>query len=167
VIKLRKIVERIWVNKERLVFAIMVLVLCWYVYKAVNPPPPPEEVTARVPRKKIGEGYKGVNVPAPPVPERPGEWNALYERNPFWYYSSISKEQGRERPQDAGITLLNIRTVSGRNRAQLQTESSKKWYDEGESFEKFELLKIDPEAGTCDVYSEQLGKVITLRLPGE
>lgn len=47
----------------------------------------------------------------------------------------------------------------------MKTESSEKWYSEGEPFESFVLLKINPQEGTCQVQSVAKGKVYTLKLP--
>ena len=164
--KLRKIGERLWLYKERMVFAAMVVVLCWYVYKALNPPEQEDDILMVLPKSEVGSEVGGVEWPPPPAARRPVDWSSIHKRSPFWYFSTPgATEQNDRGEQDARISLLNIRVVSGRPRAQLQTESSKKWYDEGESFESFELLKIDPEAETCDVYSERLGKVVILELP--
>lgn len=163
--KFRKIAERLWYNKERMVLAIMVGVLCWNVYKVAYPPPEKEETKHLLPKGAIDADWARANTPASPLPRVSQQWDTVYTPSPFWYYSGQSElTNKRQGPQSAGITLLRIKQVVDKWRAQLRTTRTA-WYDEGESFESFQLLKINPDEGTCEVRSEQLGKVIVLRLP--
>ncbi len=40
----------------------------------------------------------------------------------------------------------------------------KSWYYEGDRFESYAIISIDPDAKTCDVRSEAVGGVITLTM---
>ncbi|MBL7645296.1 MAG: hypothetical protein JNK74_03795 [Candidatus Hydrogenedentes bacterium] len=65
-----------------------------------------------------------------------------------------------------GIELLDLKEANGEWRARLKTNSSKKWYVEGEAFEAFRLESINVEEKSVVVYEERIGKSIILRLPG-
>ncbi len=164
--KVRKIAARLWYNKERMVLAIMVALLCWNVYKVMYPPPPAKQTDYTLPKGEVTD----VDLPTPPkpfVPRMPQQWDVAFTPNPFWYFSGQKAEGGGDKErQDAGISLLRIKQVGDTWRAQLKTTRTA-WYDEGEQFESFELLKIHPDEGTCEVNSQQLGRVIVLRLPGK
>jgi len=167
--KVKKIAERLWYFKERFVLVVLLIVLggnVYNLYRTAYPKEASKDTTYLLPKASLGEDWTPAPPPPPPVTRQPTKWPEIFTPNPFWYLANQAntsvKKQGAE---DAGISLIRITTVQGKNRAQLQTASSKKWYYEGESFESFELLKIDPGEGTCQVRSERLGKVIALRLP--
>ena len=163
--KVRKLAERVWYNKERIVFVIMLGVLCWHVYRVRYPAEVPPETPYSEPSRVQETDAMAQSAGLPP--RQMADWVGIYTPNPFWYFSGLAAAANQPKEVvDAGIKLLRIKQVKDKYRAQLQTESSTKWYDEGESFESFEILKIDPEAGTCQVRSERLGRVITLSLPG-
>lgn len=165
--KLRKIVERLWRNKERIFLVAMLCILCWNVYKVLNTPE--EKPTPHAPPKaQIDDTYQPKEIPEDPPRREVLDWTAIYTPNPFWY----SPSQGGTAPtpggeEDPGITLLRIAETGGRLRAQLRTASATRWYDENEAFESFQLLRIDPANRSVEVRSERLGRVITLKLPGE
>jgi len=163
--KVRKLAERVWYNKERIVFVIMLGVLCWHVYRVRYPADSPPEKAHNAPGR-VQETDAVAQAPGLP-PRQMADWAGIYTPNPFWYFSGLTAAANQPKEVvDAGIKLLRIKQVRDKYRAQLQTESSTQWYDEGEPFESFEILKIDPDAGTCQVRSERLGRVITLSLPG-
>jgi hypothetical protein len=163
--KLRKLFERLWYSKERIVLAVMVLLLCWNVYRVVYPAKMPEPPAHRPPSRDTGDetlptvlGFE---------PRQTEDWAAVYTPNPLWYYSGLrsqTNDRNKQAGREAGIKLLAIQKVRDTYRAQLQTETSRRWYDEGAAFESFVLLKIDPEAGTCEVRSEGQGRVLTLKM---
>lgn len=163
--KIRKTGEKLWYYKERIVFVVMCCILAWHMYKGWAAPaaeamkmPPSPAATA--------EGLPQEPPPAFPASPMPGQWRAVFTPNPFWYNATpVGTSVQQSGQQDAGIKLLGIQTMpNGKLRAQLQT-TTVKWYSEGAKFESFELLSIDPD-GKCQVYSERLGKVIDLTLPG-
>jgi len=163
--KVRKILDRVWNNKERMVLAVMVAILCWHVYKVVYPPKEEALAEHRLPSGAVPE-KRLPDVP-PPVVRQSMQWDMVFTPNPFWYFSAQKETVStKEGPKDAGISLLRIRKV-GRDKykAQLRTANTTRWYEEGEGFESFQLLRIDPVAGTCEVRSERLGRVIKLQAP--
>jgi len=163
--KIRKLAERVWYNKERIVFVIMLGVLCWHVYRVRYPAELPAEIAHNAPGR--AQETDAVAQAAGLPPRQMANWTGVYTPNPFWYFSGLTAAANQPKEVvDAGIKLLQIRQVRDKYRAQLQTESSTKWCNEGDPFESFEILKIDPDAGTCQVRSERLGRVITLSLPG-
>jgi hypothetical protein len=172
--KLRKISKWIWLNKERMLLAVMFALLCYRVYVVVYPPPPPQFPLVKAPTAHLPESpeeRKELGLPEAPPPrppmDLPGNFSSLYNRNPFWYYSGQKQETGTEvTAENLGIKLLNIREVGGRWRAQLRTSSTTKWYDEGEQFEEFELQKINPEDKTVVIYAERYAKRFTLSIGG-
>lgn len=163
--KIRKLAERVWYNKERIVFVIMLGVLCWHVYRVRYPAELPAEKAHNAPGR--AQETDAVAQAAALPPRQMANWTGVYTPNPFWYFSGLTAAANQPKEVvDAGIKLLQIRQVRDKYRAQLQTESSTKWCNEGDPFESFEVLKTDPDAGTCQVRSERLGRVITLSLPG-
>jgi len=155
-----------WNNKERLVFVILLCVLGFYVYKALPQTQDSTEAGYSFPRDTVDESLVP-EMPAPPQARKLGDWKSVYMPNPFWYLASTSKTDKGEAGgnEDVNISLLRIQKKGKEYRAQLQTAgSAKKWYVEGEQFESFVLLKIDPEAKTCEVHSERLGKTILLKV---
>ena len=98
----------------------------------------------------------------PPLPDPPPIPNdkpvppvaTLARNNPFVYVPGGGSRT--QNVQETGLTLLRIQDTSAGLRAQIQSKTARKWYSEGESFETFELLSIDPEEGCCWVFAENL-----------
>jgi hypothetical protein len=67
-------------------------------------------------------------------------------------------------PEEPSIRALRIRQVNGSYRAQLQTVNTTKWYSEGEEFESFKVMKINPQEQTVSVFSEKDNRTATLRV---
>lgn len=164
--KIRKLVDALWYNKERLVLGVMVCILLWHVYGIFNPPPEPEQAALKEPNEQ--------NIPAvlekiALMPEWPADrpvaaWEGIYTPNPFWALSGGMSTTSRTSSTAADITLLQIQRGQGsRYRAQLKTATLTAWYNEGESFESFQLMKINPESNTVEVMSNRLGKLLTLK----
>ena len=94
----------------------------------------------------------------------PGDYVSFYERNPFWYYSGTAgQDTGQDvRVEDLNIQLLDIQTgPDGNPRARLRTRTTA-WYSEGDTFEEFEVTRIDPDTNSVVVYSERYGRPFTL-----
>lgn len=163
--KLNSIALSFWRYKERLVFAILLGVLCVHVYGLLPQEQESTEAGFAMPKKTVAEGLVE-DMPAPPTPRKLGDWKIVYTPNPFWYLSSTqtSASNRSDSLEDADISLLRIQKTGDSYRAQLKHSSSRKWYREGEEFVSYKLLKIDPNAETCDVYSERLGRTITLKV---
>ncbi len=172
--RIRKTLEWLWRNKERMVLGVVVAVLCSRVYEVLNPEPPPPPPVISFPKPQIPDDsaeLEGLGLPEkpppPPPPLIPEVWRPLWQRNPFWYNATIGEADKGEDVEDGdpGISVLRIMSLAdGRVRAQLQTRSSKKWYDEGEPFEKYELISIDAENEQCEVYSEEHGRSFTIKI---
>jgi len=164
--KIRKIAAWIWNNKERMVLVVMVGFLVYRVWQVVYPPPPPDEAFLRPPMQSLPEEPgPGIQPPRPPVapPMRiPGDYAAIHQRNPFWYFGTQAGRGAQAGAADLQIQLLRIREVNNRFRAQLRTATTTQWYNEGERFEEFELRSIDPAENSVTIHSERLGRTITL-----
>lgn len=168
--KLLKIWKWIWNAKERMVLAAMFCILCYRAYQIFYPPPPPPEKRLEFPRKSLEDVEQNFVPPRPHtrIPsDLPGSYAGLYNRNPFWYHARVqgSQQQQEITPKDLGLSLHAVREVGGRLRAQLSTMSVKRrWYDEGEPFEEYELQEIDLENKTVVVYAERYAKRFTLSI---
>lgn len=160
--KLRKIGLGVWESKERIVLISMLVILGWRVYKIWHPNPPPPSPDWKVPTAQ-GE----IDVPLPP--ERPGGMlppptSSFVRRNPWWLYG-VAPQEGGKQEATLNIALEAIKEWNdGSYRAQIRTKA-RKWYAEGEKFESFQLMTIDPENKQCEIYSEEQARSITLRLP--
>ncbi len=165
--KVKKIVIWFWLNIEKFVLVVMLGILGYRVYVIAFPPPPPVEEIYSPPRKDVPAELKPPVPPPLPPGSVPGTYVSLWKENPFWYYAGEPTTGRREQTvseRDLGITLLNIRQVGDKWRAQLRTRSTTKWYDEGEEFEQFILEQINPEENTVVIYSEQYGRRFTLQM---
>jgi hypothetical protein len=166
--KVRKLAEAFWYNKERIVLGVMVCILLWHVYTIIYPPPEPELKTFVVPRaENIADAVKDIAPPPEPPDERPvAQWEGIYTPNPFWALSAQSSTTSRTASAPADISLIQIQEGRpGKWRARLKTNVMG-WYDEGDSFESFQLIKINPENNSVEVRSDRLGKVLTLKAQG-
>jgi len=164
--RVRKIGEWIWRNKERMVLAIMVCFLGFRVYQVVSPV---DEESGRMPQPPSSTPTDDVElpgVPGPPPPPPPAEdYSLLWRINPFggWRASGRGGTE-TQASEDLEISLLRIREVApGQIRAQIQTPGRRGWYEEGDAFEAYELLSIDPDADTVVVFSERLERQVELR----
>jgi hypothetical protein len=175
--KLRKLGAWIWLVKERMILVVMVAFLVYRVYQVVYPPPMEEGPVVRPPKAKLpddaaerNELVQQATLPPPPPPREllavPGNYAIVHRNNALWYYSAQqgSTDQGEITAAGLGLYLLDIQRVGTRLRARLQTGSTTRWYNEGEKFEAFELLRVDPEQGTVEVYAEQYGRQLTVQL---
>lgn len=159
--KLRKIGLWIWYNKERMVLAIMFIALCYQVYKVWNPEPP-QAGKIFGPPDPDPEGKVDIPQPLPPLSQNPdAEINDLL-RNPF---SRVGGTAGPTERAETTIRLLRIiEWRDGTLRAELQDQRERDYFAEGESFGTYEVLSIDRDAGTVEVYSAESNKRIVLNL---
>jgi hypothetical protein len=67
-------------------------------------------------------------------------------------------------PDGLPIRALRIRQVNDGYRVQLQTANTTKWYSEGEEFESFKVMKINPQEQTVSIFSEKDNRTETLRI---
>lgn len=162
--KIRKIAESLWYNKERIVFGVMVCILFWHVYSIFNPP---EEVVLAPlnPPKEEPDPGEIAEIPPRPEPRPIQQWEGIYTPNPFWSLSGSYSLSSKTKEAPADISLVRIQQGrEGKWRAQLRTNVTK-WYNEGESFQSFQLIKINPDDNSVEVRSDRLGRVLTLRVP--
>lgn len=161
----------LWYNKELLVLLVMVGILGYRVYGVVSPPPPPKWSALPRPQTELPADpaeLQGIELPGDPTPrppmDVPGSYAALYNRNPFWYYSGQQKQDTKQEvtAADLNIKLLDIQNAGGRLRAKLRTQSTTAWYSENDQFEKYELQRIDPDNNSVEIYSERYARTFTL-----
>jgi hypothetical protein len=142
-----------------MVLAIMFVALCYQVFKVWNPEPPPPPPVHRTATTDV-EG--AVEIPEPPPVGRPWEGEDTNElrKNPFTRMTgSVTTSEG----SDEKIQLLKIIVWSdGSLRAELKTPQEKGYFQEGEAFSTYEVLSIDKEAGTVEVFSAETNKRLTL-----
>lgn len=169
--KIRKFFEWIWGSKERMVLAVMVVLLCWQVYKVVHPTvespdPPIPRIRTELPDDPEELKDMALPEPPPPPPERTADtdYGSLYRNNPF--HAIKGQQDTKSATEDKpNISLKKIMTwADGSVKAQLKTKSATKWYAEGEEFESFRLMSIDMTAKTCEIYSEEHRKRFTLTM---
>lgn len=164
--KLRKIGLLLWQNKERMVLVLLVAILAYRVYRVMTEtyeiPDPPRLGAAPV-KEPGSEDTANAALPAPETSSE--NYQSLSERNPFWYYGTRTEgASAQDVTEEDDILLLDIQPrPGGRYAARIQTRGVK-WYQEGEEFESYQVLKIDPEARTVEVYSGKSGTTLTLTM---
>lgn len=168
---LRKIGNWLWLNKERMVLAVMVAVLVFRVYQVLNPPPLQVGKPYRIPGSPedgIGPGLP----PPPPPPELTDDWSRLWRRV-IWRWDAL---QGAGGPGDnqgsnatLNISLVQLREITpGDWRARIRTQSRTSWYELGEQFEQYTLMEIEPGedgAGCVTIFSDPEQRNVRLCTP--
>ena len=152
-----------------MVLAVMVGFLIFRVYQILYPPEPPGGVNdglIRPPSRDLPDDVDTPGIP-PQVPPQPRseDWSRLWRSNPLNYRQPRSRG-GTTGPQSEEIDVQLIRispAAAGKYRAQIRTPSRTGWYEEGQAFESYELLAIDPEANTVTVFSEQIQRAVTIQ----
>ncbi len=120
---------------------------------------PPKRIPdpASLPEDWTEEEGRPPTPPANPLPPPPVAYTALVKDNPFT--ATTTTDDGtrtEERPPE--LQLLDIKPMGDNAyRAYIQTRA-RKWYREGEQFESYQLVSIDPEAGTVEIFSERHGR---------
>jgi hypothetical protein len=169
---IRKFFISLWYTKERILLVVMLLILCWRVFQVVSPPdeeamdrptpPPPPAQTEPPPDWEGGPPERPIMPGVPPQQD----YSSLHQKNPFWFHGTQMGGTGRGGADgdEVDVTLESIQVPpSGEPLAKLVAGDAK-WYKEGEAFQSYQVLSIDPDAGTCEIYSEKLGQRITLRV---
>ena len=154
-------------NKEKILLGVLVLVLCFRVYKVVYPPEvEPYEIPAP-PAGEIRDLTKiglGEPPPMPALMERIPP-TALVKSNPFTVYgSTVGSADPDRRPQ---LWFVGLRPWGeGEWRAEITTNPNArpKRYREGEEFESYRLERIDVENEEITVYSQEYGRSFTYKL---
>ena len=148
-----------------MVLAIMVSFLCFRVYQVVQPPQTQEtEKNFQPPGNELP-----LDVETPGVPPRtPGlpdseNWTNLWRSNPFYYPPGGSRSKPTDGEQDIDLELLNIQLMAdGSYRARIRSANRKGWYSEGEGFEAYELVSIDPDAECIVVFAEEIERPVEI-----
>lgn len=141
-----------------MVLAIMVSFLCFRVYQVVQPPQTQEtEKNFQPPGNELP-----LDVETPGVPPRtPGlpdseNWTNLWRSNPFYYPPGGSRSKPTDGEPEIDLKLLNIQQMfDGTYRARIRSASRKGWYSEGDGFEAYELVSIDPDTDCIVVFAEE------------
>ena len=164
--KLRKIGEWLWKIKEKIVLCALVIVLCVRVYGvAVKSPPVMPDYRMPKARWEPPEGAMPPSWPDPP--DRP-DTTKLQENNPFTT-RSLRRDSDDMNVQDTrpNLTVLKIQQTPKGPRVEIRTQTVRpKWYEEGEPFESFEIIRIDVENLTVDIYSEEHRNTFTVKVEG-
>lgn len=92
----------------------------------------------------------------------------LVDRNPWTLNPPGGRDtQTEESPENPGIYLEQIILwPDGAYRARLRTERESYYAVEGEEFENFSVMEIDPDGGTCVVLDSKSRRMITLEVSG-
>ena len=157
---LRKIAQWIWLNKERMVLAVMVIFLIYRVYEVVNPE---VEQVAENYRPPEPRGNIGVTVPPPlkPLPTPPPD---MTRRHPFVWIGVNQGPGGNDEGPDVDLRLLQIMENRGEWRARIRSQVKTYWVSEGEKLESWEVIEINPDEETVVVYLYDLNDQVILRL---
>lgn len=161
--RLRKIARWLWLSKERMVLAVMVGFLCYRVYQVMYPETTGEGNEGQIWRlasKDLPEDMERPGTPPlpPPNPLRV-DWSRLWKSPMFrWDPRGVKAPGGLAEVELSVIKIMD--TGVGGYRVQIETEKSKKWYAEGASFESYELISIDPDGGCCDIFAENIQKLV-------
>ena len=155
-------------HKEKIVLVCLLAVLCYQVYQVVakeeeevkDPPIPP--------RAQINEAdWEGIQ-PPPPPPSRRAEirTTGLVNRNPFTIQSieQDSRRGGSGTSDQLDLRLIGFGGDEANPQAQIIAGANRaRWYREGESFENYQVTRIDPGAGAVEVFSTEHGRTFTLQ----
>lgn len=190
--KLRKAGIWAWNQKEKMFLGALLILLCFRVYIVLNPKDASAAIGTPKPGVPAGPGgaapAPGLGTPASasgsrmaanevpdppgrPVAERAEDFRPLVRQNPFTIYSLL-QDGGATRDAEGDsidVTLNNIvKWSDGAYRAELTTKVSgrSKRYKEGEVFENYKVMKIDPVNKTVSIYSTAHEKTFELKVPG-
>lgn len=101
--------------------------------------------------------------PEIPPPRPMVNVDRLSTNNPFDW----RRQTGPAVSADANLRPLQLLRIRGEGPdaiVQIQTETGRKWYTVGEAFESYELLDVDADAGTAEVFDESVNRTRTIRL---
>lgn len=149
-----------------MVLAVMVVFLCFRVYQVLYPPPPPTGGrNFQPPRNELPADVETPGVP-PRIPPNsaPENWANLWLRNPFiWVNPGTSRRINIDgASQVINLEVLNFQEVpDGSWKVQIQS-ARRGWYSEGDSFETYQLLSIDPDTECIEVFAEQVQRRVQI-----
>ena len=157
--KLIKFGKWVWFAKERAVLGVVLLVLCFSVYRVVFPPPP--EAPADVPPAPSTSVAEIEDVPPPP-PDYPApypqmEFRDMVRANP-WSWDD-SRRGGPAQPEGPDVELDRIMM----NRVRLIIDGQRsRLLKEGDTFEGYTVVSVDETAQSCVLESAETGETLQL-----
>lgn len=176
--QLRKAGAWLWNQKEKMFLAALLIVLCFRVYLVLSPAQASTK-TSETPKKKPAataapSKMSAESVPDPgprPISERAEDFRPLVRQNPFtiWSIAATGKSASGSDEETIDVTLNNIvKWSDGAYRAELTTKvtGKSKRYKEGEVFENYKLMSIDPANKMVTIYSSAHDKTFELKMPG-
>lgn len=179
-----KIRTWLWLNKEKLVLAALVVVLIYQIYKVTNPqervtvqpPQPPlprtrvdvdspegQEIIARV----VEEFPDVDNPPPPPEPVRLPDTSGLVAANPFTVYVGGLTGASRDEEEAEGEPDISLASIQqrpdGTYLAEMRVDGRRSRAEEGEEFGdgRYRLERIDAGNNSVVIYSENHGRRFT------
>lgn len=162
---IRKIGAWFWNTKERMVLAVMVIILCYRVYQVLNPVIDDFKRTPKNPGKVLPEEVEPDEPPNPPRAVPTEDWSIIWKR-PLWLWQPRvdRRDINSAIEQSVNLQLMDIKEVSdGVYRVKIRSNTIG-WYDEGEKFESYELVSIDVDTDSCVIYAEEISRNIELTM---
>ena len=181
--KIRKAGLWVWNQKEKMFLGALLVVLCFRVYVVlINPPdvngdPNPPDLIDKPPLPAPSDQTGGFaspdavpDPPARPIAERAEDYRPMVRQNPFTIWSLGAQGSGASDTEGDSIdvNLINIvKWNDGTYRAELSTKvvTKPKRYKEGEVFENYKLMSIDPGNKSVTIYSSAHDKTFELKIP--
>lgn len=159
---LRKIGQWCWDKKERMILVIMLVVLGYRIYTVIN-----------VAETDIAEVFVDPKAIAPVEPYPPAPRATIVTENVVLsplVGRSIFKIDNPGRRDDGGDmvnaedqkleVLRIIEKADGKHKAMITTGGKNTLVDIGESFESYQLVSVDIENQSCEIYSENSNSYI-------
>jgi len=150
-----------------MVLAVMVAFLIFRVYQVVRPQAEEGKDTRyRLPEPEVPSDVPVPGMPPPPPPKpKTEDWSRIWRFNPMVYRRSAAGSRTGDTSDEINLTLLRIREIRpGTWSAEIQSPGRRGWYIEGQPFETFELLDIDPDTGEVTVFSEEHQRSVVLKV---
>lgn len=148
--KLRKVGDWIWRNKERVFFAIMVLILVVRIYLVFNPPPPRPFPNFPPANRNLPADLTPVPTPTPPPePDIMASTERLLNDNPF---NATGATQ--QRPSDGGALRPNLaveQVFEIGTSVRVRFKNQPRMYGEGEEIDGFTIRRIDASNSSVQI----------------
>lgn len=163
---LRKFGIVCWDSKERLVLAIVVLVLCFRVSLLINPSRTVDVVKYVSPRQ--GGEIELDEPPRQPLPPDPLPVTPMLRSPIFDYQRPSARNTGTDSnlsEEDDKVKLLRFMGDGrGGYKAHISTGGARKLLAEGDAFESYTVTNIDYDTKCVTIYSEKSNKQFELCL---
>jgi hypothetical protein len=165
--KLRKIGKWFWLNKERMLLAVLVIVLGVRVYGVVNPPPLEKPAFHPAPRAELPEDWED----APPLPRQGPALErvdpaTLRAANPFTVVGGGAQNDRREvTPASLGVRLDSVREMRGDYVAYISVGGGRaRMTRAGDEFGdgQFRLESVDGSGQSATFWSQEAGRTFTV-----